>query len=216
MQVALWRLRLCFVPLCPKCSVEGTILDGFTDMVRLNVIAGFKIGDGASDFEDAIIGTGAELELIHGHAEEAFGFDVEFAEGFLLFGTHSRIAANRHTATGGEAVLLGFPDGENTLAEGCGGFAQVTAGELLEFDDRDLDVNINAIEKRARDAVTVLLNLARGTATLATWVAKVAAGTGHRVTVSRAWKKKRKSTTRAVGCAANSPRTAGGDHYPPC
>jgi len=39
----------------------------------LDVGDGFEVGDGAGDFEDSVVGAGAEALLLHGALEDALG-----------------------------------------------------------------------------------------------------------------------------------------------
>ena len=46
--------------------VQGVVLDGFEDVVGGDVIQRGEVGQGAGDFEDAVVGAGAEVEVGHG------------------------------------------------------------------------------------------------------------------------------------------------------
>jgi hypothetical protein len=39
-------------------AVEGAVLNGFAEVLGLNVGEGFQVGDGAGYFEDAVMGPG--------------------------------------------------------------------------------------------------------------------------------------------------------------
>jgi len=45
----------------PKRSVEGSILDGFADVFGGDRVGFGEVGDGAGDFEDAVVGAGAQV-----------------------------------------------------------------------------------------------------------------------------------------------------------
>jgi hypothetical protein len=45
----------------PKRPIEGPILDGFADVLGGDAVGSGEIGDGAGDFEDAVVGAGAEV-----------------------------------------------------------------------------------------------------------------------------------------------------------
>ena len=55
-------------------------MDGFGDVFGVEVRGVFDVGDGAGDFEDAVVGAGAESLLGHGAFEQAFAVGGEFAE----------------------------------------------------------------------------------------------------------------------------------------
>ena len=57
-------------PLCPVASVEVAIVDGFGDVVGLNLLASFKVGDGAGNFQDAAVCSGGEREAFHSSMEQ--------------------------------------------------------------------------------------------------------------------------------------------------
>jgi len=45
----------------PKSAIEGAILDRFADMFRGDGVGGGEVGDGAGDFQDAVVGAGAQV-----------------------------------------------------------------------------------------------------------------------------------------------------------
>ena len=47
-------------------AVEVAVGDGFHDVVVEDVGAGLEVGDGAGDFEDAVVGAGAHVHAFHG------------------------------------------------------------------------------------------------------------------------------------------------------
>ena len=50
-------------------AVEVAVSDGFHDVVVEDVGTGFEVGDGAGDFEDAVIGPRAHVHAFHGIAK---------------------------------------------------------------------------------------------------------------------------------------------------
>ena len=52
--------------LYPRLSIQTSIADGFSDMVALDVLTAGEVGDGAGDFDNALIGSGGEVEVGHG------------------------------------------------------------------------------------------------------------------------------------------------------
>jgi hypothetical protein len=53
----------------PQLAIQCAKADGFGDMICRDAIGAFEIGDGAGDFEDAIVGAGAEVVFGHGGLE---------------------------------------------------------------------------------------------------------------------------------------------------
>ena len=60
----------------PVGAVECSVLDGFGKVGNGEMLDAFEIGDGARDFENAIVGAGGESLLLHGPFQEAFGIGV--------------------------------------------------------------------------------------------------------------------------------------------
>ena len=54
----------------PNLAVEVAVLDGFGNVGDVDVFGLSEVGDGAGDFEDAIVGAGAEVQIFHSLAEE--------------------------------------------------------------------------------------------------------------------------------------------------
>ena len=47
-------------------AVEVAVGDGFHDVVGEDVSAAFEVGDGAGDFEDAVVGSCGHVHAVHG------------------------------------------------------------------------------------------------------------------------------------------------------
>ena len=62
---------------CPVVSVEVAVADGFCDVVALYLLRTFEVGNGSCYFEDAVVGAGGEVELLHGCAQQVEGWVVE-------------------------------------------------------------------------------------------------------------------------------------------
>ena len=69
------------VVLGPVGAVERAVLDGFGYVFGFDGRRLFDVGDGAGDFQDAVVGAGAESLLGHGALEEAFAVGRKIAEG---------------------------------------------------------------------------------------------------------------------------------------
>src|SRR5260370_27339505 len=75
------RLGFGVAELRPVGAIQGAVLDGFGDVLGFDGRSFFDVGDGAGDFEDAVVGAGAESLLGHGALEQAFAVGGKFAEG---------------------------------------------------------------------------------------------------------------------------------------
>ena len=102
-------------------AVEVAVGDGFHDVVVEDVGGAFEVGDGAGDFEDAVVGPGAHVHALHGVAQllEASGVGLGV---FVQQGRgHLGVAVDAGFVL--EADLLQGSCGDDTLADGGTGFA---------------------------------------------------------------------------------------------
>ncbi len=91
-------------------------MDGLGDVVGLNGFCGVEIGDGAGDFQDAVIGAGTKIQITHGGAEDLFGSGFHPANLMKGFAAHVGIAVGAGLVL--VALLLDFPGTDYTLANG--------------------------------------------------------------------------------------------------
>ena len=61
----------------PAISVKIAITDGFSNMRRFDGFGTIKVCDGATDFQDAVVGTSGKVELVHGSAKVGEGSIIE-------------------------------------------------------------------------------------------------------------------------------------------
>ena len=54
----------------------------------------FKIGDGARDFKNAIVGAGGQALLLHGALEQPLGVGAQLAVGANLARSHLRVGVD--------------------------------------------------------------------------------------------------------------------------
>ena len=52
-------------------AVEVAVAYGFHDVVALDAGAVLEVGDGAGHLEDAVVGAGTHVEVVHGDAQLA-------------------------------------------------------------------------------------------------------------------------------------------------
>ena len=135
-------------------AVEVAVGDGFHDVVVEDVGAGFEVGDGAGDFEDAVVGPRTHVHAIHGVAQllEAGGVGLGV---FVQQGRgHLGVAVDAWFVL--EAALLEHPGSDDALADGGAGFAWCLAGHLVKIDGLDLDLQVDSIQQRARNLAHVV------------------------------------------------------------
>jgi len=109
-----------------------------------------KTGDGAGDFEDAIVGSGAQTEFRHGHLEQFLGLFIQCAEFLEFLRSHVRVAADKWFTV--EAGVLSLTCRHDTLTNLRGGFASAISCNLAKLDLRDLHMDVNAVEQGIADA----------------------------------------------------------------
>ena len=52
-------------PFPPIIPVQAAEIDGRTEVARLNILAAVEVGDGASHFQDAVVGAGRQSQTVH-------------------------------------------------------------------------------------------------------------------------------------------------------
>ncbi len=102
-------------------AVEVAVGDGFHDVVVKDVGAGLEVGDGAGDFEDAVVGPRAHVHAFHG----VFQFLQASGVGLGVFVEQGRghLGVAMDAGFVLEAALLQHPRGDDALADGGTGFA---------------------------------------------------------------------------------------------
>ena len=103
-------------------AVEVAVGDGFHDVVVEDVGGAFEVGDGAGDFEDAIVGAGAHVHAFHGVLQllqtGGVGLGVFVEQGRR----HLGVAVDAGLVL--EAAFLQHSGGDDALADGSAGFAR--------------------------------------------------------------------------------------------
>ena len=144
-------------------------------MVGEDGFASVQVGNGARNLQDAVVGTGGEVEAFHGGAQEihavciGLSILVEQAGGHLCVAMYVRYI--------GETLCLYLPGTYHTFADGGAGFAFLPFGKLLERYRNDFHLDVNAVEERTGDTVQVLLHLSGRAYAMAGRVVVIAART---------------------------------------
>ena len=102
-------------------AVEVAVGDGFHDVVVEDVGGAFEVGDGAGDFEDAVVGSRAHVHALHG----VFQFLEAGGVGLGVFMEQGRRHLGVAVDAGFvlEAALLQHPGGDDALADGGAGLS---------------------------------------------------------------------------------------------
>ena len=65
------------ISLHPRLSVEASVAHCFGDVVTFDVLTAGEVGDGAGDLDDALVGSGGEVEVGHGTLQHFVAWCVE-------------------------------------------------------------------------------------------------------------------------------------------
>lgn len=135
--------------------VEQTVLHGLGDVGFIDAVFAVEIGDGAGETADLVVGAGAEAkpgDCLPEESEGSFGHGCELIE---LFSAEACVCGCGALSCGGSCARF------------AGGVAHCfgvrAAGDVCEFFEGDggcFDVDIDAVEERAREFAEVLLHLA--------------------------------------------------------
>ena len=117
--------------------------DGFVDVILLNAVAGFKVGDGAGDFQDAVVGSRAHVHLGDGLAEFFHSFGVGFGVFVEQSGCH--LGAAMHAWVILEAQALDGARFDDSFANCCARFAWRFARHLVKVHWLNLDLQVNTL-----------------------------------------------------------------------
>ncbi len=105
-----------FDGLRPIGAIQTAVLNRFRDVFGLEIHRIFQIGDGAGDFENAVVSAGAQALLRHGAFEQAFAVGGEFAEAANVAGVHLGVAVEFFAALCESFELL-LARAHNALAD---------------------------------------------------------------------------------------------------
>ncbi len=133
-----------YSPLCPVASIEVPVPYGFGDVLTLNLLAAFKVGDGAGDLQDAAVGAGRELQPFHCHAEHVEAGGIWFCKLMQHLLRHLRIAM--YARVGLEALLLYFPCLNDPLPDDRARFAWLHLRKLGKRHGLYLAMDVDTVE----------------------------------------------------------------------
>jgi hypothetical protein len=162
-------------PSSPQVPIECPILNSLAKMLNANILSSFQISNRPGDFQDTIMGTGAQVQFRHCHLQELATLFIDLAVCLQKPRGYSCVAPD-----GGafEPPLLNGTSGKDAVPNSSRGFAGLGTRKLLELDGGYLDMEVDAIQERTRDALAVALHLVEGAAALPFKVAEITAGTG--------------------------------------
>src|SRR5574340_690153 len=97
------------------------VLKGFSEVGGGDLVAAAEVGDGTRELEDAVVGAGGELELVHGGTHEAAAGFIEGAKLAHLCRVHIGVGSQRCT---GKTRALHLAGGFHALRDRAGGFSK--------------------------------------------------------------------------------------------
>ena len=120
------------------------------------------------------MGAGGEIHLLHGMFKVASAFGIQLAALADLLGTHGGVGGD---AFGFKTANLDLPRLRDPLANNSGGFAGgAFGGQLAEVNQRDFDMDVDAVKQGAGDLLAVVFDLSDGAAALPFTVSVKTAG----------------------------------------
>ena len=112
-------------------------------MMGEDIGGSIEVGNGAGDFEDAIVGAGGHVEAGHGVLEDGHGFGGGTGPAGEEAGCHLGVGVDAGGV--GEAGGLDFTGSGDAGTDGGGGFAGLEALELGKGDGHDLYLQVYTI-----------------------------------------------------------------------
>ena len=138
--------------------------------------AAVEVGDGAGHLEDAVVGARAHVHALDGVLELPQAFGIGLGPLVNHAGRHLGVAV--HAGGGAEALRLQLAGLHHAGAYGRRGLAGLLRGQLVDRHGLHLDLQVDAVEQRARYLGQVLLALVGCAYARLLGVAVVAAGAG--------------------------------------
>ena len=123
-------------------------------MVVEDVGGALEVGDGAGDFEDAVVGPRGHIHALHGVAKflqaggVGLGVFVQQGRGHLGVAVDAGFVL--------EAAFLEHPGGDDALADGGARLARGLTRHLVKVDGLDFDLQVDAVEQRTRNLAHVV------------------------------------------------------------
>jgi hypothetical protein len=150
-------------------------LDGFEQVRGLDALGTGEVGDGAGDFQNAVVSSGGEGELFHRLLEQVTEGGIDPAVFADLRVRHAGVGGGFGA---GETGLLHRAGGVNPRSNHSRGFAGLFRAKIADGQGRGFDVKIDAVEQRAADAGAVTLDLRGRAPAFVLRIAEIAAGAG--------------------------------------
>lgn len=142
-------------------------------MRHIDIPAVVEVGDGSAEFNHAVVGAGTELHPSHGDFEQVARGVRQDAK--LLNFPRAHIGIGDQVRVGGETLGLVFACAFDLLTEFRRRRGALTVHQLVIFDTRHVNVNVDSVKQRPGELRLVTLNHRGGAGTLPRRVAVIPA-----------------------------------------
>lgn len=136
----------------PPLPIETAVLDGFRAVLGRQCFGADQIGDRARHLEHTVVTAGGEPEARHGGGEEALGLGGNRAKAPDLAGAHRGVDADSRPA---EALALSLARRAHAQADRLGRVACHSGPKVCGSKRGELDVQVDAVQERARETAEV-------------------------------------------------------------
>ena len=124
-------------------------------MLLLYDITAVQVGNGARNFQNAVIGTGTQPQLVENRPEQNGSVVLQWTEFLEPAGRNDGVAGD---AAAGKSFLLPCPGGLHPFPDVGGALGLRLCGEIVKGNRFYLNVQIKPIQKRAGNPVEILCN----------------------------------------------------------
>ncbi len=163
-------------PSLPPLPVQGPVLDRFGDVTGVDPLFSCQIGDGASQFEYAIVSAGRETQSVKGLFQQIPGLRIQWAMVANQGGGHYGIVEDPSSLV--TFCLDGMGTGD-PFPDGGGRFPLLGGGESLIIHPGHFHMDVDPIQERTGQLGPVAADLLVGTGAGPVFlIPEVTAGTG--------------------------------------
>lgn len=135
--------------------------DGFADVAARDRAGAVEVGDGAGDAKDPVIASGGEVQALGRAQQKLAALVVEHGDAIQKFAFGFGVGAYPGCRQLGETLRLDVSRAGNPLGNHRPLFAGRGLGHLLRGKRRHVDMEIDAVEHRARNAALIVPAAAR-------------------------------------------------------
>ncbi len=124
-------------------AVQAAVLDGFEQVGSFDIFGIGQVRDGAGNLEDAVVGSGREVQLLHGLLQQIARSGADPAILFQVGLAHAAVAVNPAAV---EAFLLNAPGFGDAVAHGFRGLRRSIFAQFADGKGGSFHMDINAVQ----------------------------------------------------------------------